>query len=222
MTITINLEAASEVANSTLSPVQGAGNYMYKLIYDSQSSNEQLEQCISANNCSELIKRTNSTYPYAEVYISVAAGTIDFNSHNFKVMKTVLSTLNFNASQASNQSSTSNSTSSSGGNYAPGNTSNPAVVANQCYKLDNLRGTNFGNGKGYPVSAINAATQSLTLSYTVGSSQAETRTFSVPSSAAIVGGTDCTSIPFSKIKVNDLVTVYLDKTSTVTYVDDHN
>ena len=140
-----------------------------------------------------------------------------------------ISAFNNDPDQSDNSSTTSSTTSSNTSstttnvtNVAPGNTSDPTIAASQCYKLEALSGAEMGAGSGDPVTAINPTSRTITLSYMAGSSTLNS-TYTIPADATIVGGTNCTSIPFNTIKVKDKVTLYrTGNSSTFTYVYDHN
>ena len=157
--------------------------------------------CDKYGKCSSIIRRQNSVYPYAIVSISAAEGShygggnIDTSSHNFAVMKSVLSTLDLNGSAT---------------------VTNTLAYQSACYAYTSqtlYKDINHAN-----VTAVDAAAHTITLQYYPASdkplqlnepiAQPTTQTFTIPESVKIVRGGTCSAAHFNDIHLNSSVNLY--------------
>ena len=184
----INNSSPSSVVLASKQPVTG---YTYKLISGS-NGDEELEQCQSSGSCTTNIKRSNTAYPYASASISPEAGTIDFHSHNFAVMKTVLSMLDLFANQTNP-------------NYSVASNLTPCNIVKGMTQYQGI-----GGGQTAIVVSKDETNKTLALSYDpYSATPSKPQTVIIPRSAPIIGiKNTCHTITFDSIQVYDGVNLY--------------
>jgi hypothetical protein len=183
-------ETTKSASTNSVSIAQSTSGYTYKLINVS-SGDEDLEQCQTGGSCSTNIRRSNTAYPYAAVSISPEAGTTDFHSHNFAVMKTVISSLSLFAKQ-------SDPSYSAATNLTP------------CNEVNGMSPQYVGGPDTSVVVSKDATNRTLTISqdpYSTPPSQSHTIT--VPQSVPIIGvANECHTITFEAIQIGDGINLY--------------
>lgn len=219
LTVTLSTKAnvvqTGSARYSHLQTIGMQGGFTYEV--GVQNKTAFLLVCTSSGGCSPLIHRQNKVYPYAVASISAAegdrygGGTINLSSHNYAVMETILSTLNFDAT-ATNTSTTVNQ--------------GPCYAVTRKPVYDNIYLMN--------ISSVDPNSHTITVDYIPPSTAPEglnaplpqtySKVFTIPASAQIVGGGDCHSDTFDDLRVGDMVSLYKSSPSadTISIVYNNN